>query len=176
MAAKRKPGTNGPDDKGDNGYGHPYGSDDGVPYLESDDQNIANNSLYRGVGNFGRGLYDWASGQAGSILDPATPFNQEAAGLENGAADAKALSELQWQRQMEGLGRAMQYLDHSRGAVASVYGKKAGPALPMGLQQPAPAPTPGAPPVAPMPPAGAQVGAGLSDPGLAAYAKRMGMR
>lgn len=115
--------------------------------------------------------------QAWGFLNPAKPYDQQAAGLMQGAADSRALAALQWRRQMEGLGKALGYMNHSQSVLNSVYGGGGGPALPAGLmsaQAAAPAMSTGGRPagagsaMAPPAPAG--------PPGLQDYMTRAGMR
>jgi hypothetical protein len=112
-----------------------------------------------------RGLFDTgttALGGAGTVvsgaIDPAGPYKDLQAALGKAS---KALAALQWQRQMEGLGRALGFVNHSQGAINQVYGQHQAPgaSLPAGLGPQLPQNQPqGAP--------------GKHGPGLAAYLGR----
>lgn len=107
--------------------------------------------------------------KVGNFLDPARPFNEEAAGLDKGAADAKALSELEWQRQMQGLNQALGYLRHSQKAVANTYSHQTGNALPVGLAAAVPGGVPTGPAQPPGPPRAGPMAQGYETGGLGAY-------
>ncbi len=103
------------------------------------------NSAWKSFQNAGQSTDNWLSNNAPGIanwFDPARPFKQQAEGLDKGAADAKALSQLEWERQMEGLSRALQYTGHAQQAITGAY---SGPknTLPQGMSGPRPITGPG---------------------------------
>ncbi len=88
------------------------------------------------------------------ISHPERAYDQMATGLKKTAADAQALADLQWQRQMQGLAQALGYVNHSQGAYDRVYNSPLpapGATLPQGLMAQLPQNRPPqAPPQGPM--------------------------
>ena len=56
-----------------------------------------------------------------SVLDPARGYNTAAQGAAAAQQQANALSDLQWQRQMQGLQQATGYTDQLQGLYNSMY-------------------------------------------------------
>ena len=108
------------------------------------DYNPANPAAYYNIGKDAvSGNYDPRTKTSGidakdavKGMDPANPYKTLEAALGQAATDSKALAALQWQRQMEGLGKALGFVSHSQGAFDNVYGHAPaapGSTLPQGL-------------------------------------------
>lgn len=123
---------------------------------------LATNKLF-GTGTIGDG-YDSLANE----LSGAKGLETAAAGAERASADAKALSDLQWQRQMEGLQRAVGQMDSSQSLYNRIYGGNTALPSAQWLQSAPKAPLSAAPPPAgqfsPVPPNGGQFAPGLNQP------------
>jgi hypothetical protein len=69
-------------------------------------------------------------------MDPANPFKGLQQALGNASQQAQYNANLQWQRQMEGLQRALGYSNHAQASFDKVYGQRSaapGSTVPQGL-------------------------------------------
>lgn len=82
----------------------------------------------------------------GSMINPATGYGTAAAAAHQAQQQANALSQLQWSRQMQGLGQSTQYVDQLQQLYNSLYGPGKGQMAPGGSSARAPAMASLAPP------------------------------
>jgi hypothetical protein len=77
-------------------------------------------------------------------LDPSQGYDTAAAGARDAQKQANALSDLQWQRQMQGLGQAQGYTNQLQSLYNSLYSPGGGQAAAGGMQSLQAGPNPGA--------------------------------
>lgn len=107
---------------------------------------------YIGGGGPGSNSLKQLGSDALGVVDPATGYNTAAAGARAAQQQANALSGLQWDRQMQGLGQAQGYVQNMQGLYNSLYGGPGGAQAAGGASVPMVnsglTPPPGAPPAA----------------------------
>lgn len=128
------------------------------PFSTQNTQNI-NFDPYGPVGSIKQGLDTAGSAIKGSILDPGRGNETLAAAYAAAQQQAAALSDLQWQRQMQGLQGALGHVGQQQSLWNSVYGGPPGGA--------APGPNLGSPPFTMPAPGGGQIRPDYITPGHA---------